>query len=782
MRIKSLTLAWFRGAADAISLDTNSKSVVIYGENGSGKSSFVDAVEYLINKGKIGHLTHEYSGKHQVKGLLNTHRPSGTKAHVRLLLDDGRELMVEITPTGLSTRTGTAGNETDSWDYHRTVLRQDEVAAFIHNTKGGKYSELLPLLGLHSLEIAAENLRQLAKAVESQGKLQEGRQQLQGLNAARAAAFGDADDASITDTIDTSHSVYCTPGGQASLQEKCTDLVNTIGDRMNASSSEHRTQLLLQSIAGIKLQEHIDSVRTASSELAASVEPLISEKLEVLSAVGPYVQKVSLDGTVRCPACGQSLLAEALSGHVAAEKARLEEISESFERRRANISRISHSVVALKTDIVKPDLASWRAALPSPLKNSLQVLDRVDEAALRLNCDEETLRNLENHLQPFIDSAGAAAAHGPADMREMSKVRISAEAGRHLGEAKALQASIERIETLIRFIKALETAVRQQIRSRSQLVIDNISADIQGMWSVLNPGAAIEGVKLYISEDADKAIDVQLKFHGVSQDSPRLTLSEGYRNSLGLCIFLSMAKREAAKDLPLFLDDVVVSLDRNHRGMIVELLEKEFAGRQVILLTHDREWYSELRHQLDGTNWTTKALVPYATPDIGIRWSSKSSSFEDARVLLQSAPDAAGNTVRKIMDLELAVLAERLRIKVPYLHGYKNDHRTGQDFLSRIIAEGAKCFQRKGADYEIHTEALEGFMQAQKLLLSWGNRASHTFDVVTSEAAKLLASCEHALNFLVCSSCKKPVHRLDDTSAEFLQCQCGHLRWRYGKR
>jgi hypothetical protein len=32
-----------------------------------------------------------------------------------------------------------------------------------------------------------------------------------------------------------------------------------------------------------------------------------------------------------------------------------------------------------------------------------------------------------------------------------------------------------------------------------------------------------------------------------------LTLSEGYRNGLGLCIFLALAKRETAKSNPLFL-------------------------------------------------------------------------------------------------------------------------------------------------------------------------------------------------------------------------------------
>lgn len=70
MRIEAIEIAWFRGAADAIELDTKSKSVVVYGENGTGKSCFVDAVEYLLHGGRIRHLAHEYSGKRQEKGVI----------------------------------------------------------------------------------------------------------------------------------------------------------------------------------------------------------------------------------------------------------------------------------------------------------------------------------------------------------------------------------------------------------------------------------------------------------------------------------------------------------------------------------------------------------------------------------------------------------------------------------------------------------------------------------------------------------------------------------------
>ncbi len=114
------------------------------------------------------------------------------------------------------------------------------------------------------------------------------------------------------------------------------------------------------------------------------------------------------------------------------------------------------------------------------------------------------------------------------------------------------------------------------------------------MWAVLHPGHEIEDVRLRHPDETDKAIDIELKFFGVELKSPRLTLSEGNRNSLGLCVFLSMARRAEA-EVPVILDDVVVSLDRDHRGMIVELLQKEFSHRQVVLFTHDRDWFAEFQ-------------------------------------------------------------------------------------------------------------------------------------------------------------------------------------------
>src|SRR4029077_5093558 len=153
MRIKDITLSWFRGAADSVSMEPNCKSIVVYGENASGKSTFVDAIEYVLNGGRVGHLAHEYSGKNLKKAIPNTHKPKGSKAEFSINFGDKSGVKIEIKDDGSATASGSMAAALHGWDYRRTVLRQDEVVSFIQNTKGEKYSALLPLFGLQPMEI-----------------------------------------------------------------------------------------------------------------------------------------------------------------------------------------------------------------------------------------------------------------------------------------------------------------------------------------------------------------------------------------------------------------------------------------------------------------------------------------------------------------------------------------------------------------------------------------------------------------------------------------------------
>ena len=784
MRVKAIGLSWFRGAADPVSLEPDCKSMVVYGVNGSGKSSFVDAVEYILNKGKIGHLTHEYSGRRQEKAVPNTHTPKGQETALSIKFKDDSELKVDIGQDGSRTYSSGEAAVMPTWDYRRTVLRQDEVAAFICNTKGDKYSALLPLFGLHRMEIAAENLRQIAKGVEVQSKLKEFRVRLKEVKAKREETFGTDSNTQVLTKIKELQGKYCADKtATADTVSLCKELETALDMRVAESSTDQRRHVLLSEAAALDLEGHVEAVRVVRVKLADAAEPLIVEKLAVLQPTGVFVEKLEEEKEVDCPACGRSIPVDAFQAHVKAEQERLREIIDTFDTHKAAIRTLCDTVKSLKTSLGKDDVKSWWEELAKgPLADNVSNLEEINTETLRASCGKEDLKTLEDKLLPLIDAAAAASKDAPAAAKQLTDDKQIVAVASAVIAAEEQAAAVARAEALLSFIKSLEEGVREEIRQRSEEVIKGISKDIQAMWAILHPGETIEGVRLYLPEDADKAIDIGLKFHGVKQDSPRLTLSEGYRNSLGLCIFLAMAKRERDTDGPIFLDDVVVSLDRNHRGMIVELLQKEFSERQVVILTHDREWYTELRQQLDGNTWTFKTLLPYETPDIGIRWSHKTTTFDDARAHIADRPDSAGNDARKIMDVELALIAERLQIRVPYLRADRNDKRTAHEFLGRFVAGGKKCFQiKRDEDYVAHMDAIDVLKKADELLVTWGNQASHTFDVVRPEANKLINACEEALEAFKCSSCGKNLWFTDAARSKWVQCQCGQVRWRYGK-
>ena len=785
MRIDSIELTWFRGAAETIVLPIKGKSTVVYGENGSGKSSFVDAVEWVLNDTKVGHLSHEYSGKHQEKGLLNTHTPPGSTSGFRITFSDGGRIEVDLMSGGKPSVKRECSPEVDSWSYRRTVLRQDEVAAFIHNTKGEKYSALLPLLGLCSLELAAENVRQLAKVVDQRADLEAAKAGLLLAEKERKEVFGEVPDSHMQAIVAALQKRYCGDEEPEQGSDECSQVLTEIEKRLGGLSEDQKTCDALRAVSILGLETRVAEVQASGESLAKLTEPLATEILKVLEPAGVLADRLGPEiTTLDCPACGRPVAADAFRNHVDNERARLRNGLAALKQHRTEAGALCTMLFPARSILTRPETRARLDALSgSPLDTSFRYVEQLDLEALRNRCGSDQLPNIEAHFVAIAKVARLAGDEHQPDGHSLLADQKTITAAKKILDAREPGARVARQRVLAHYLRAVEEAVRGEIRSQAQKMISAVSHDIQAMWSILHPAEPIEQVHLFVPADADKAIDIGLQFFGVDLKSPRLTLSEGHRNSLGLCVFLAMAKQDGGKAQSIILDDVVVSLDRNHRGMVAQLLEEQFADRQVVLLTHDREWYTELRHQLDESRWQFKALQPYDSPSIGIRWSEKTWTLDDARALVKSAPDSAGNTARKIMDIELALKAERLKSRLPYLHREKNDHRTAHDFLLRLISDGEKCFQRRGSskDYEPFKDAIQALGEADRFLETWGNSASHAFGVVPNEAAKLIDACEAALRAFDCPNCGRSVHKEDDSNAKCLQCPCGELRWRYGK-
>lgn len=69
-KIKSINITGIRGVREGLNLSPDKKSLLIYGDNGTGKSSITDALEWFYND-SIEHLTGEEVGGKGKNALRN---------------------------------------------------------------------------------------------------------------------------------------------------------------------------------------------------------------------------------------------------------------------------------------------------------------------------------------------------------------------------------------------------------------------------------------------------------------------------------------------------------------------------------------------------------------------------------------------------------------------------------------------------------------------------------------------------------------------------------------
>ena len=57
-KIKNITIKGLRGVQETLTLPLSEKSILIYGDNGTGKSSISDSIEWFFND-KVRHLSED---------------------------------------------------------------------------------------------------------------------------------------------------------------------------------------------------------------------------------------------------------------------------------------------------------------------------------------------------------------------------------------------------------------------------------------------------------------------------------------------------------------------------------------------------------------------------------------------------------------------------------------------------------------------------------------------------------------------------------------------------
>src|SRR5437870_9372200 len=91
-------------------------------------------------------------------------------------------------------------------------------------------------------------------------------------------------------------------------------------------------------------------------------------------------------------------------------------------------------------------------------------------------------------------------------------------------------------------------------------------------------------------------LDLAVNFYERGLFPPGAYHSEGHQDGMGVCLYLALMKRLWGDRFSLaVLDDVVMSVDQDHRKEFCRLLKKRFPNTQFIITTHDKIWAKQMQ-------------------------------------------------------------------------------------------------------------------------------------------------------------------------------------------
>ena len=162
-------------------------------------------------------------------------------------------------------------------------------------------------------------------------------------------------------------------------------------------------------------------------------------------------------------------------------------------------------------------------------------------------------------------------------------------------------------------------------------------------------------------------LDLEVDFYGLGMFPPTAYHSEGHQDGMGVCLYLALLEQLLQGDFRLaILDDVVTSVDANHRRQFCKLLKEVFPNVQFVITTHDEVWARQMqssglvsrRSLARFHGWSVDAGPLYGQGDDF--WALIDADLADDNV-----PGAA-HKLRRNLEASMADIAASLQAKVTY--------------------------------------------------------------------------------------------------------------------
>jgi len=804
LKVKNVEISGLRGIKKDLNLTLNSpKSVLIYGDNGSGKSSITDAVEWFY-KDKIEHLSGEEisRSKKGVEALRNISLSDEEDAYIELKFSDSKLDSRKRLFCKRSKLTREYSNLSEEFNAYikdslkeNLILRYKDLLRFILYTKTEKLEEISQIIGFSEvikikgvLKKAVNDLKKVVKTKNFDGQVSQ--KQAQIIEQVKQPIHNDEQyfDA-IRELVNPL---------KLSVEVKDNASINTVLKLIEMPEDKEvlSQQISYEKAIGIltNLQSLAEGIHSSYGsyykkyqKISGDIDRFKKVGLEKLLSEGLLLLEKGIFEEGKCPLCLQDKnrneLIEELRGRID-ELADFKKEKEELEEGREATQGCLQNILSEVETILKEECLSIKEN--SGIKNEMEqlkelfsnALDRLKKVALldqkELKRPEEFVcldnSKIQKMVSAFRDKVQKISAGKKDDIRfsisrKLVLVRQAYENIKSLKkESGIINRQIQSMELIYNeFVKKQKDALASFLKA--------ISKDINELYIYMNRSGRVDEIELMPlgEEDELAGITIQFKFHGNIVSPPDKYLSESHLNCLGICLFLASVKAFNSNNKFFILDDVISSFDKGHRARFVSLLMEKFSDYQIFLFTHEKSWFEYVANTVKGKSWIiTKIVWDY---ERGAELEIPLFDFKERieNKIKKSDPSDLGNMVRKYLEGLLKEICFSLEVKVSFLYNDQNENRMSNELLSELRNK----LKKRKSDLKDH-QAWNRISTSVFL----GNKTSHnsSYSEDINDLKTFYNDVLELESLFCCSKCNKFISKkYYDSVKHIIRCSCGDI-------
>ena len=577
--LRSITVEGFRGIGREAKLPLNPGVglTIVVGANGSGKSSFAEAVERLLT-GSIGrsekaaadewlnwrNLHHHGHARVKVvlQGTVDT--TDTTLTHRWAETDDVGAGATTVLRKGATPEPWSPSTIADAMGSFPPLLPYARLGAAIRGKQSELFDAFNPLLGLGQMErierVLASKLgtaEALVKTADAAAKT--ARQLVAQTGLAEVSALLVEIDSSVRSPLEAAELLGIEGGDEDHVALR--EIASLPDFDEDAASAE------------VTLVDSLDR------ELAERVTPEF-ERAEQLAALLETAIAFHLPGAEeQCPVCLTGTITDErqteLVSALGAQHSAMAEVAELRRERLAALGRLEQQLPRV------PPAVETFAELENLRRCSTDLRVALGKPS---SVDPSMALGLIAELGPFVSQARLEAQHRRDDRRAQLLPVIAGfiEWGR--ADEAAVNAKSDK-KALTEARKWMKTTIESERGTR----IEAISDSVLTTWQRLRQTSSVTMGALQLSGVADRPnrkLELSCHVNGVAA-SARSVLSQGELHALALSLFLPRALQAESPFGFLIIDDPVQALDRRKVDGLAEVLAAAATSRQVVVFTHD---------------------------------------------------------------------------------------------------------------------------------------------------------------------------------------------------